>query len=65
MSKDPNHGVAGQAHWYSHEGAWFVTVAGFGTAIYPGECLDFTPVLSDVEVAELESYLARSPRPSS
>ncbi|MET8042049.1 hypothetical protein ABZU25_14455 [Micromonospora sp. NPDC005215] len=55
-------GVAGQAHWYGHEGAWFVTVAGSGTAIYPGECLDFGPVLTDAEVAELESYLV--PRPS-
>ncbi|MEU8179321.1 hypothetical protein AB0B86_00935 [Micromonospora sp. NPDC049047] len=57
-------GAAGQAHWYGHEGAWFVTVAGSGTGLYPGECLDFTPVLTDDEVAELQRYLARSPRPS-
>ncbi|WP_433308244.1 hypothetical protein ACQP0U_17290 [Micromonospora sp. CA-269861] len=58
-------GVAGQAHWFDHEGAWFVTVAGSGTAIYPSEHLDFAPVLTDDEVAELQRYLARSAQPPS
>ncbi|MEV7988691.1 hypothetical protein [Micromonospora sp. NPDC085948] len=58
-------GVAGQAHWFGHEGAWFVTVAGSGTAIHPSEHLDFTPVLTAAEVAELRSYLARSAPPPS
>ncbi|WP_406070189.1 hypothetical protein [Micromonospora sp. NBC_01638] len=58
-------GVVGQAHWFGHEGAWFVTVADSGTAIYPSECLDFTPVLTDKEVAELQSYLARPAQPRS
>lgn len=53
-------GRAGQAHWFGHEGAWFVTVAGSGTAVYPGEHLDFTPVLTDDEATELRRYLARS-----
>lgn len=53
-------GLAGQAHWFGHEGAWFVTVAGSGTAVYPSEYLDFAPVLTDGEVAELQRYLARS-----
>lgn len=58
-------GAAGQAHWFGHEGGWFVTVAGSGTAIYPSEDLDFAPVLTDEEVAELRSYLARSAQPPS
>ncbi|MFG1914592.1 hypothetical protein [Micromonospora sp. NPDC048898] len=58
-------GRAGQAHWFGHEGAWFVTVAGSGTAIHPSEHLDFTPVLTAEEVAELRSYLARSAQPPS
>ncbi|MEH0929184.1 hypothetical protein [Micromonospora sp. CPCC 205558] len=58
-------GVAGQAHWFDHEGAWFVTVAGSGTAIYPSEYLDFAAVLTEDEVAELRSYLARSVQPPS
>ncbi|MER7590771.1 hypothetical protein ABTW72_24860 [Micromonospora sp. NPDC127501] len=53
-------GMAGQAHWFGHEGAWFVTVAGSGTAVHPGEHLDFAPVLTDEEVAELRKYLDRS-----
>ncbi|MFG1841649.1 alpha/beta fold hydrolase [Micromonospora sp. NPDC049175] len=58
-------GAAGQAHWFGREGAWFVTVAGSGTAVHPSEHLDFTPVLTAVEVAELRSYLARSAQPPS
>ncbi|WP_030491474.1 hypothetical protein [Micromonospora chokoriensis] len=58
-------GVAGQAHWFSHEGAWFVTVAGSGTAVYPSEHLDFAPVLTDEEVTELRRYLGRSVEPPS
>ncbi|MFG3643669.1 hypothetical protein ACGF3C_25735 [Micromonospora sp. NPDC047762] len=58
-------GKVGQAHWFGHEGAWFVTVAGSGTAIYPSEYLDFAPTVTDEEVAELRRYLARSaPSPS-
>ncbi|MEU1591067.1 hypothetical protein [Micromonospora sp. NPDC005710] len=58
-------GMAGQAHWFGHEGAWFVTVAGSGTAIYPSEYLDFAPTVTDEEIAELRRYLARSaPSPS-
>ncbi|MEV4118678.1 hypothetical protein [Micromonospora sp. NPDC049645] len=53
-------GAAGQAHWFGHEGAWFVTVAGSGTGIHPSEHLDFAPVLTDVEVTELRRYLARA-----
>ncbi|RAO02435.1 hypothetical protein GUI43_05463 [Micromonospora noduli] len=53
-------GAAGQAHWFGHEGAWFVTVAGSGTAVHPSEHLDFAPVLTDDEVAELRRYLDRS-----
>ncbi|GLZ61359.1 hypothetical protein [Micromonospora sp. NBRC 107095] len=56
-------GRAGQAHWFGHGGAWFVTVAGSGTAVHPGEHLDFAPVLSDEEAAELRRYLARSAQP--
>ncbi|MBM0231717.1 hypothetical protein JNW91_07510 [Micromonospora sp. STR1_7] len=55
-------GAAGEAHWFGHEGAWFVTVAGSGTALHPSEHFDFAPVLTDEEVAELRSYLARSAR---
>ncbi|WP_444947231.1 hypothetical protein [Micromonospora ureilytica] len=58
-------GMAGQAHWFGHEGAWFVTVAGSGTAIYPSEHLDFAPVLTVEEVTELQRYIARSARPPS
>ncbi|MGW3793502.1 hypothetical protein ACWD8I_20375 [Micromonospora arida] len=58
-------GMPGQAHWFGHEGAWFVTVAGSGTGIYPSEHLDFAPVVTDAEVAELQNYLARSAPPSS
>ncbi|MET8094347.1 hypothetical protein [Micromonospora sp. NPDC005220] len=58
-------GRAGQAHWFGHEGAWFVTVAGSGTAIYPSEHLDFAPVLTNEEVDELRRYLARSAQPPS
>ncbi|MEU8258916.1 hypothetical protein AB0C06_32155 [Micromonospora inaquosa] len=58
-------GLAGQAHWFDHEGAWFVTVAGSGTGVYPSEYLDFAPVLTEDEVAELRSHLARSARPPS
>ena len=50
-------GALGQAHWFGHEGGWFVTVAPFGTGIYPSEDLDFAPVVTDEEVAELQSYL--------
>ncbi|MEV4496323.1 hypothetical protein C7C45_31160 [Micromonospora arborensis] len=56
-------GAAGQAHWFGHAGAWFVTVADSGTAVYPSEHLDFAPVLTDAEVSELQRYLARSARP--
>ncbi|MFE9188299.1 hypothetical protein ACFYL6_01685 [Micromonospora sp. NPDC007208] len=58
-------GAAGQAHWFGHEGAWFVTVAGSGTGVHPSEHLDFAPVLTDDEVAELRRYLDRSTQPPS
>ncbi|MEU8422718.1 hypothetical protein AB0C15_17765 [Micromonospora sp. NPDC048835] len=58
-------GMAGQAHWFGPEGAWFVTVAGSGTAVYPSEYLDFVPALTEEEVAELRRYVARSARSSS
>ncbi|MEU7847958.1 hypothetical protein [Micromonospora parva] len=56
-------GRAGQAHWFGHGGAWFVTVAGSGTAVHPSEHLDFAPVLTDDEAAELRRYLGRSAQP--
>ncbi len=57
-------GALGQAHWFGHEGAWFVTVPGSGTGIHPSEHLDFEPVVSAEEAADLEAYLARSRHPS-
>ncbi|MEU4555925.1 hypothetical protein EV382_2034 [Micromonospora violae] len=53
-------GLAGQAHWFDQQGAWFVTVARSGTGVYPSEYLDFAPVITEDEVAELRSYLART-----
>ncbi|MET7947101.1 hypothetical protein [Micromonospora sp. NPDC005324] len=58
-------GAAGQAHWFGHGGAWFVTVAGSGAAIYPSEHLDFAPTVTDEEIADLRRYLARSSPSSS
>ncbi|WP_432571412.1 hypothetical protein [Kineococcus sp. SYSU DK005] len=57
-------GAVGQAHWFGHEGAWFVTVPGSGTGIHPGEDLDFEPDVSAEEAAALEAYLARWRAPS-
>lgn len=50
-------GAVGQARWFGHQGAWFVTVPGSGTGIHPGEELDFEPVVSAEEAGELEAYL--------
>ncbi|SCF24914.1 hypothetical protein [Micromonospora mirobrigensis] len=58
-------GAVAVAHWFGAEGAWFVTVAGSGTGIHPGECLDFAPEITEVEATELRSWLGRSTPPSS
>ncbi|MBG6066318.1 hypothetical protein [Micromonospora ureilytica] len=51
-------GVLAQAHWFGHEGAWFVTVTGTGTSIVPSEHLDFEPVVTDEQVAAFHTYIA-------
>ncbi len=53
-------GAAGQASWFGHEGAWFVTVPGPGTQIIPSECLDFEPVLSPEEATTLLAYINKT-----
>ncbi|RQX15731.1 hypothetical protein DDE19_18285 [Micromonospora ureilytica] len=50
-------GVLAQAHWFGHEGAWFVTVTGTGTSIVPSEHLDFEPVVTDEQVAAFDTYI--------
>ncbi|NAZ75398.1 hypothetical protein GTQ99_08175 [Kineococcus sp. T13] len=56
-------GALGQVHWFGHEGAWFVTVPGSGTAVHPSEDLDFDPVVGAREAAALQAHLARQPDP--
>ncbi|WP_328291242.1 hypothetical protein OG218_00475 [Kineococcus sp. NBC_00420] len=57
-------GVAGQVHWFGAESAWFVTVPGYGTGIYPGELLDFEAVISAEEEAALRAYTSGGADPS-
>jgi hypothetical protein len=57
-SESADIGVLAQAHWFAHEGAWFVTVTGTGTSTVPSECLDFEPVVTDEEVAAFHAYIA-------
>ena len=57
-------GIAGQAHWFGAETAWFVTVPGYGTGIYPGELLDFEAVVSAEEEAALRTYTREGADPS-
>jgi len=52
-------GAAGQAHWFGAESAWFVTVPGYGTGIYPGELLDFEAVIGTEEEAALRACTGR------
>ncbi len=53
-------GILAQAHWFSHEGAWFVTVTGTGTGIIASEYLDFDPVVTDEEVTAFHTYIAQT-----
>ena len=55
----PESGAIGQAQWFGAEGAWWVTCAETGTGIYPGEVLDFDPVVAVQERADLNVRLAQ------
>lgn len=57
-SESADIGVLAQAHWFGHEGAWFVTVTGTGTGVVPSERLDFEPVVTDAELAAFHAYTA-------
>jgi hypothetical protein len=53
-------GLLARAHWFGHEGAWFVTVTGAGTSVHPSEHLDFAPTVTDREVAAFHAYLSNT-----
>ena len=55
-------GQAGLAYWFAAESAWMVSGPSLG-GIYPGEYLDFEPVVSAVEVEQMREHLQRAHRP--
>jgi hypothetical protein len=60
LSETAEVGLLARAHWFGHDGAWFVTVTGAGTSVHPSEHLDFAPTVTEREVAAFHAYLSNT-----